>query len=417
MPSAAAQPVTYPVHRTLFDPPPELGEYRRSEPIRPLRYPDGETGWLVTSYEHVREVLGDARFTMTKPARIVGESFLVPLDGDRIREQLTEVMRPMRAGTFINMDAPEHTRFRRSLGGRFSAKYVAGLGEVIERIVAERLDLMAAAPRPFEFVSGFAVPVALQTICHVLGIPVRDEWNSISVLMEVDPPLDEDVLAQYRGFRDVMAEEVRRLGEAPNDGVLSMLLHEGGMSEEEVVGVGQFLVVAGHHTTSNMMSVGSLVLQRDRRHWDGVVDDPSALPATIEELIRYITVLQLAPFTRTATEDVEIGGVVIRAGERVQVSAPAANRDPSFLERPDEFDPTRDVAGHMAFGYGIHQCLGQHLARLELNIVFTRMVERFPDLRPAVPLEELEVYPGTYPGHGIHRLPVTWGSVEQGASA
>lgn len=409
MSAGTAHPVDYPSHRTLFDPPPELAEYRHAEPVRPLRYPDGEVGWLVTSYENVRQVLGDPRFTMTRPARVVGESFLVPLDGDRIREQLTEVMAPMRAGTFINMDAPEHTRFRRALGGRFSGKYVSGLADVIEGIVAERLDLMAGSARPFEFVDGFAVPVALQTICHVLGIPVREEWNSISVLMEVDPPLDEGVLAQYRRFRDVMTEEIRALRQAPNDGVLSMLLHEGGMSEDEVVGVGQFLVVAGHHTTSNMMSIGSLVLQRDRRHWDGVVADPDALPATIEELIRHITVLQLAPFTRTATEDVEIGGVTIRSGERVQVSAPAANRDPSFVDRPGEFDPTRDAAGHMAFGYGIHQCLGQHLARLELRIVFTRLVERFPDLRPAVPLDELEVYPGTYPGHGVHRLPVTWG--------
>jgi cytochrome P450 len=411
------RPVPFPTERTLFDPPVELGVYRESEPIRPMSYPDGEVGWLVTSHDLVRQVLGDARFTMTKPARVVGESLLVDLDGDPVRQEFTEVMAPMRAGTFLNMDAPEHTRFRRALAGRFSARYVAGLADVIEGLVAERLDAMEAAPQPFEFVEGFAVPVALATICHVLGIPVRPEWHAISVLMEVDPPVDEQLLTQYRGFRDAMAGEIAALRATPNDGVLSMLLHETDLTDEEVVGVGQFLVIAGHHTTSNMMSLGMLVLQRDREHWRRVLSAPGELGGVLEELVRYISVLQLAPFTRTALEDLEVGGVVVRAGDRVQVAATAANRDPAFFAHPDDFDPSRDTAGHLGFGYGIHQCLGQHLARLELRIVFTRLVERLPEVRPVVPLDELEVYPGTYPGHGVERLPVVWERVAPGVGA
>lgn len=329
---------------------------------------------------------------------------------------MDDVMAPARAGTFIHMDAPEHTRFRRALAGRFSVKYVARLEQVIEDIVAVRLDAMEDGCRPLDFVTTFAVPVALQTICHVLGIPVRAEWNSIVEVMEVNPPLNVDKLSEYRGFRDAMTREVRKLQQAPNDGVLSFLLTETELSEEEVIGVGQFLVVAGHHTTSNMMAIGMLVLQRDRRHWHAVTDDREHWPAILEELVRYITVLQLAPFTRTAAENVLIGGVQVHAGDRVQVSLPAANRDPAFLVNPDEFDPTRDVTGHLAFGYGVHQCLGQHVARLELRIAFTRLVERFPDLRPAVPLDELEIYPGTYPGHGVQELPVTWGQDDGGKS-
>lgn len=413
---AATAPVHFPTERTLFDPPAELAHYRRTEPIRPLQYPDGHVGWLVTSYDLAREVLGDRRFSMKDSPRFIARSGDRPPDGEELRPQMDAVMAPARAGTFINMDAPEHTRFRRALAGRFSVKYVARLEQVIEQIVADRLDAMATTRGPVDFVSTFAVPVALQTICHVLGISVRAEWNNILEVMEVDPPLDTGTLADYREFRDAMAGEVRQLRHTANDGVLSFLLTETDLTEDEVIGVGQFLVVAGHHTTSSMMTIGTLVLQRDRQHWHAVVDEPETWPALLEELIRHTTVLQLAPFTRIAAEDVRIGGVQIRAGERVQVSAPAANRDPAFLAHPDQFDPARDVAGHLAFGYGVHQCLGQHLARLELKVAFTRLVQRFPDLRPAVPLAELEVNPGTYPGHGVRALPMLGAAEERSAS-
>lgn len=405
-------PVNYPTERTLFDPPAQFAHYRSNEPIRPLQYPDGEVGWLVSSHQLAREVLGDRRFTMRASPRSIAGPADRPPDREELRQEMDEVMAPARAGTFINMDAPEHTRFRRALAGRFSAKYVTRLEQVIEEIVAGRLDAMEQARGQVDLAAEFAVPVALQTICHVLGIAVRPEWNSIVEVMEVDPPLNVSTLADYRDFHDAMTAEVRQLQQAPNDGVLSFLLTETELSQEEVIGVGQFLVVAGHHTTSNMMTIGTLVLQQDRRHWDAVVADRAGWAALLEELVRYITVLQLAPFTRRATEDVQIGGVQLRAGDRVQVSAPAANRDPAFLANPDQFDPTRDVADHLAFGYGVHQCLGQHLARLELRIAFTRLVERFPDLRPAVPLDDLEIYPGTYPGHGVRELPVTWGPEE-----
>ena len=409
-------PVAFPTERTLFDPPAELGEYRRTEPIRPLQYPDGEQGWLVTSYELARQVLGDHRFSMKGSPRFIARPEERSPDREDLRPEMDEVMQPARAGTFINMDAPEHTRFRRALAGRFSMKYVARLEPVIEDIVSARLDAMEAGEQPTDLVSAFAVPVALQTICHVLGVPVREEWSSILEVMEIDPPLDEELLADYRSFRDMMAYEVDRLQHEPNEGILSFLLHDCGMTRDEVIGVGQFLVVAGHHTTSSMMTIGTLLLQRDRSHWYAVLSDPESLPAMLEELIRHITVLQLAPFTRTATEDLVIGDMQVRAGERVQVSAAAANRDPAFLQQPDEFDPTREVAGHLAFGYGIHQCLGQHLARLELRIAFTRLVERFPELRPAVPVEDLEMNPGTYPGHSVRTLPVVW-DIEERSTA
>jgi len=412
MSATELKPVPFPTDRTLFDPPTELGEYRRTEPIRPLQYPDGEVGWLVTSHELAREVLGDRRLSMKESPRFIARPGDQRPDREDLREEMHEVMAPSRAGTFINMDAPEHTRFRRALAGRFSVKYVADLSETIEDIVAGRLEAMAKAQQPVDFQSEFAVPVALQTICHVLGISIQQEWNSILEVMEVDPPLQEDLLADYRAFRDAMRAEVRHLREHPNDGVLSFLLHDREMSEDEVIGVGQFLVVAGHHTTSSMLGLSVLVLQQDRDNWHAVVRDPEGLPTMLEELVRYITVLQLAPFTRIALEDLEVGGVQIRAGQRVQVSAAAANRDPAFLDRPDEFEPERDVAGHLAFGHGVHQCLGQHLARLEMRIALTRLVERFPDLRPAVPLGELEVNPGNYPGHGLQSLPVVWDSQE-----
>ncbi|HLS15646.1 MAG TPA: cytochrome P450 [Beutenbergiaceae bacterium] len=412
MSATGVAPVPFPTERTLFDPPPELGEYRRTEPIRPLQYPDGEVGWLVTSHALARQVLGDRRLSMKGSPRFIARPGEQRPDREDLREQMDEVMTPSRAGTFINMDAPEHIRFRRALAGRFSVKYVAGLAEVIEEIVAGRLDAMANAPQPVDLQAEFAVPVALETICYVMGISIQPEWNSILEVMEVDPPLQEDLLGDYRAFRDAMAAEVQKLREHPNEGLLSFLLQESQLTEEEVIGVGQFLVVAGHHTTSSMLGLSVLVLQQNREDWEAVVADPEGFPDMLEELVRYINVLQLAPFTRTAIEDLEVGGVQIKAGQRVQVSAAAANRDPDFLTRPDEFDPKRDVTGHLAFGHGVHQCLGQHLARLELRIALTRLVERFGDLRPAVPVAELEVNPGNYPGHGVPELPVVWDTAE-----
>lgn len=407
-----------PPHRELFDPAEELVPHTGEPHVVRYVSPDGTDGWLVRSYALARQVLADQNFA--RDESLIGELRAAQggaPSGPRSdwELQLAELLGPSSAGGFLNMDGERHARFRRLLGGRFSPKYVSTLAERVTASVERALEVMENADQPFDFVSGFAVPVALEIICDVLGIRVRPEWHLIVGVMERQwngQDVDPSVLAHYRDFAAAMEHEVDHVLQHPNSGIISFLLEEGSLSRAEIIGVGHLLVVAGHHTTSNMMSLGILLLQRDPCNWDDLVSGAVELGPVVEELLRHITVLQRAPFARVAMEDTELGGARIRAGDFVQVSAVGANRDPAFLSDPMEFDPARDSSGHLSFGYGIHQCLGQHLARLELRIVFRAVGARFPSLRPAVSPESLPLHPTTFPGHGVEVLPVVWSTPE-----
>jgi cytochrome P450 len=196
--------------------------------------------------------------------------------------------------------------------------------------------------------------------------------------------------------------------ENPRPDILSDLVEQGELSEAEIVGLARQLFEAGHETTAAQISLGVIALLADRARWDQLRADPSLVAPAVDELLRYLSILQLGSFARTATEDVELGDVVVKAGETVVASIPVANRDPEKFADPDALDLGRDAAGHLAFGHGRHMCIGQHLARLEMEVALRGLLERFPTLDLAVPLEEIRFLGGEHQLYSVESLPVRW---------
>ncbi|WP_367131132.1 cytochrome P450 [Saccharothrix sp. HUAS TT1] len=382
---------------TVFDPPAELGLLRERAPISRMRFPDGHVGWLVTSYELAREVHADRRFSsraeLQHPPRMAA--------GQPIQQRP-----PAKPGMFISMDAPDHTRYRKLLTGQFTVRRMNQLMPRIERIVADHLAALRAAGSPADLVANFALPVPSLVICELLGVPY-DERESFqhdtARLLSLDSTFEE-VMAAFERLEAFVLRLVERKHVTPGDDMLSGLIATGELTDEEVANMGLLLLVAGHETTANMLGIGTLLLLQHPEQLAALRADPSLVDNAVEEMMRYLSILQFGTL-RTALEDVEVGGVVVRAGESVSISVSAANRDPARFERPDEFDVHRPASGHIGFGHGVHQCLGQQLARIEMRVGFTALFREFPDLRLAVPAEE--VRPRTDMAiYGVHELPV-----------
>lgn len=396
----SAAPIEFPTTRaSAFDPPLELAELREQQPVCPLRFSDGHVGWLVTSYEVGRKALMDSRFSVKPPRLPVGEVLASDTPGP---------------GVVIGLDPPEHTRVRRLQTGYFTERRIAGLRPSLERIVDERLEAMATLGPPVDLLHEFALPIPSLAICDMLGIPHEER-------LRFEEPHDaafdsersnEERDAAYEEFRSFTAEIAERKRTDPGDDLLSELVATGELSDEELVGVVEQLVSAGHHTTANQLALATFFLLEDPRRWEGlreaVAGDPAAIEPAVEELLRYLTLVQFGAFTRTALEDVELGGVVVHAGQSVSVSFAGANRDPAKFENPDRFDPDRGASGHLSFGYGRHMCLGQHLARLELQVGLLGLLRRFPELSLALPADEIRLHDGRNILHGVYALPVTW---------
>jgi cytochrome P450 len=392
--------IVLPTNRLPLDPDPELGRLRSECPVQRLSYPDGEVGWLTTSYAAGRAVLTDQRFSI-RPAR-------VPVDLGGIVEAL--LAGPESGGNLLLLDPPEHTRLRRLLTHRFSPRRTEEYRPVVENIVAERLDVMERGGRPADFVAMFAKAVPALTICEVLGVPQSDRERFEEPNHELMNPSGDlasrsAAMAQYYAYIREILEKARV---NPGADLLSELVQDGELSDEEMAGLAFFLFGAGHHTTVNLLGLALFVLLSDRRHWEALVADPSLTEPAADELLRYLTINQHGLFARTALEDVDIDGVMIRAGEPVTVHIAAANRDATRFTNPDRFDPARNAAGHLAFGYGIHICLGQHLARLEIRASLVGLVRRFPTLRLAVPPDEVVLRTGQAPVYGLDQLMVAW---------
>jgi len=412
MDQSSAAPIALPTTRSgLFDPPAELGRLREQEPIRRLAFPGGEVAWLVTDYAIGRLVLGDQRFGkhLDDPQMHDFPAFAAAMG--RLHEQGDPSMAALRAGNFAQMDPPEHTRFRQLLAPYFPmGRLRADLQAVIEGIVEDCMQEMEAAGPPVDLVSTFAGPVPLRSICHMLGVPASGHeivyaFTSSSLGHEPDADAMPTVI-QATG--ELMREVIAHKRAHPADDLLSRLVVGGELTDEEIVGVGMGLAAAGSHTTSAMLAHGTFALLSERERWATLVADPDGIEKASEELLRYLTVNQLDAHTRTAREDVELGGVRIAKGERVQVSLPAVNRDSERFEEPDKLDIARDARGHLTLGHGIHICLGQHLARLEMHVAFAGLTRRFPELHLAVPADEVPMPPGSAPLYSPLRLPVAW---------
>ncbi|TDD18716.1 cytochrome P450 [Nonomuraea diastatica] len=377
-----------------LDPPTELAELRETRSIARLAYADGHLGWLVTSHALVREVMADPRFSVRPELR--HRPIELPGQPDP---------QPAQPGMFLGMDPPGHTRYRRLLTGEFTVRRMGLLAERIEEITRGCLDAMERQGGPVDLVEAFAEPIPAAVIGELLGVPEQEFKQAQEHFVKIirREGTAEDMLAAYKATLALIQELIGAKRAAPTDDVLSGLTRSD-LTDEELANIGFLLLGAGLDTTANMLALGTFAL----------LDRPGQIPAllsapdqAVEELLRY---LSITPFLiRTALEDVELGGELVRAGETVTLSIAAANRDPDRFPAPDALDLSRSGSTHLGFGHGVHQCLGQQLARVELRVALPALFTRFPSLRLAVAPGQVPVRPIEMLIHGLLSLPVTWG--------
>ncbi|WP_329083488.1 MULTISPECIES: cytochrome P450 [unclassified Streptosporangium] len=390
-----------PLHmrRNGLNPVEELARARDGEGVVQVATLFGGSAYLVCRQEDVRQVLAD-------PARFSSALAPVPGAGEVDADELAT----MRAGQLIGFDPPEHTRLRRMLTPEFTVRRMRRLEPRITEIVQAALDDLERAGKPADLVEHFALPVPSLVICELLGVPYADraEFQDRSVrLLDVSLPV-EQLNAAQREDRAYLAGLVARAQADPGEDMLGMLVREHGddLSTDELVGIAGLLLLAGHETTSSMLGLGTLALLRHPDQLAMVREDPALVEPVVEELLRWLSIVQLLP-PRMTTTDVEIAGQAIPAGSLVICSLPAANRDPAFIDDPETLDITRGAAGHAAFGHGVHHCLGAPLARMEMRIAFPALLRRFPGLALADPDEQADFRAFSIV-YGLNSLPVTW---------
>jgi pentalenic acid synthase len=292
----------------------------------------------------------------------------------------------------------------------FTLRRAAELRPSIQRIVDERLDAMVAQGPPAELVSAFALPVPSMVICALLGVPYTDheffEARSRRLLRGPRPEDTQDARDQLEAY---LGELIDRKRKDPGDGLLDDLVRDqlsaGELDRAELISLAVILLVAGHETTANMISLGTFTLLRHPERLAELRADPALLPDAVEELMRMLSIAD--GLMRMATEDIELAGTTIRAGDGVIFSTSVINRDQDVYTAPDSLDWHRPTRHHVAFGFGIHQCLGQNLARAELEIALHSLFDRLPTLRLAAPADEIPFKPGDTI-QGMLELPVTW---------
>ncbi|MEV4921012.1 cytochrome P450 [Streptomyces tirandamycinicus] len=372
-------------------PPPRYVDYRDRKGLVMSYLPNGDRVWLVTRHDDVRAVLTHSGIS-SNPEHPgfpnIGATMGVPK-----QEQIP--------GWFVGLDSPEHDRFRKALIPEFSVRRVRAMRPDIERIVAGRLDAMLAAGDRADLVADFALPIPSLVISALLGVPPRDRdffESRTRTLVAIRSSTDQE--------RDTATKEllryINRLVDLkqkwPSDDLISRLLATGAIAPHELSGVLLLLLIAGHETTANNIALGVLTLLTNPE-WIG--DD-----RVVEETLRFHSVADLVSL-RVAVEDVEIAGQPIRAGEGIVPLVAAANHDEQAFACPHAFDPSRGSRHHVAFGYGVHQCLGQNLVRVEMEVAYRRLFERIPTLELAVPVEEVPFKHDTVL-HGLHEMPVRW---------
>ncbi|GAA2724141.1 cytochrome P450 [Actinocorallia aurantiaca] len=379
-----------------FHPPEGFAQLREGPPVR-VRLPNGQVAWLVTKHADVRAVLSDPRVS----AKDSQPQFPMLID------------LPPGEGmfSFLRMDDPDHGRLRRLLTAEFTMRRVNAMRPGVEQAVDDLLDAMVEAGPAADLVKDFALPLPSQVICQLLGVPYEDheffQDRSAAVLDLAAPP--EEVgkaMGELGGYlAALVAEKVR----TPSDDLLGRVaaaIPEERLTERELVDMALLLLVAGHETTANMIALGTLTLLQEPGRWAELHADPSLIGSASEELLRYLTIVQFG-LARTLLEPLTVGGVTMGAGEGLIASIASANRDGAHFPDPDSFGLGREQGQHLAFGFGMHQCLGAALARLEMNIAFDRLTARFPELRLTIPLEDVPFRYDQFV-YGIGSLPVTW---------
>jgi cytochrome P450 len=389
-----------------FDPPPDYGEMREKGPVALAAMPNGEKIWLIVSYEHARQILTDPRVTACRS----DPGFPVVL-GMPNRKLMHEMSKKLPA--LLSMDPPEHNQHRRMVIPEFTVKRVRAMRTRVAEIVDQCIDDLLATPRPADFVQAVSVPVPTLVICDLLGVPYADRGDfskHTGTLVRRDSTEDEKRTA-VTTLMSYLEELVVRNEKDPDDNVIGRTITRyrkaGPYSRKHMVGMAVLLLNGGQETTANMLSLSVVTLLSYPEYMAQIKQDPALMPRAVEELLRYFSVATENTGYRAAIADIEIGDVVIRKGDGILVVGSSANRDSRAFIDPDKFDIHRDSQHHIAFGYGAHQCLGQHLTRLEMEIALDAVFRRIPELRIAIPEEQIKFKYDASP-YGIYELPVTW---------
>ncbi|MFJ1894396.1 MULTISPECIES: cytochrome P450 [unclassified Streptomyces] len=382
------------LRRDGLDPVDRLARTRAKRPVHKVSLPFGMDAWVVSGYEESKAVLGSADGFSTDFAHLATNAGVAA-------EQSP-------GGLGFN-DPPVHTRLRRILTPEFTMRRLRRLTPRIDAIVEERLDAMEAARGPVDLVQEFALPIPSLTICELLGVPYEDRSDFQQLAMDrfdlfagTTAPFGamSESLEYFRGV-------VKAQREKPGDGLLGMIVREHGddVDDEELAGLADGVLTGGFETTASTIALGSLVLLRNRDVLERIRHDDAMTAPFVEEVLRYLSAVQIA-FPRFARRDIEIGGVVIPEGDMVLCSLSGANRDAGYVTDDGRFDPHRTSSGgHLAFGHGIHRCVGAELARMELRTAYPALVRRFPGMRLAVPPQDLDFRKLSIV-YGIESLPV-----------
>lgn len=381
----------------ITDPYPALARIRANGPASILHSAEGMPMWVIARYRDVRSVLADPRFGQdVRRAQALADDRVegVTLGTDMVH--------------MLNSDPPDHTRLRRLVHATFTARRVAGMRPLVERITDELLDGLAGRD-VVDLVRDFAFPLPMLIICELLGFPPEDRfayraWSTAVLTHSDDPGAAERAMRDMSGYLSALL--ARRQAD-PRDDILTDLLrarHDGQLTEDEIIGMVFLLLIGGHETTVNLLGTATLALLRnpDQRTW--LLDNLSALPVAIDEFLRYESPVSMATM-RFTIAPVDIDGVEIPAGELVLVSLGGANRDPDRFPDADRLILSRADPGHLAFGHGIHRCLGAFLGKLEGEVALGRLLTRFPRLALAADEDDLP-WRNTIMLRGLESLPV-----------
>ncbi|MFI0815259.1 cytochrome P450 [Streptomyces sp. NPDC021098] len=394
-----AEPLTYPFGADKLELAPLYAQLRREEPLTRVQLPYGEPAWLATRYEDARLVLGDPRFSR---AAAVGR------DAPRVRPYAPG------PGTISTFDPPEHSRLRRLVTKAFTVRQIERMRVRAQQIADELVDAIRADGAPADLVEDFALPLPITVICELLGVPYEDRAD-FRLWSEAFLSTTKYTLEEIKGYRtllrDYMAGLVAERRTAPQDDLLSSLVaardNDDRLSEDELLSLAESILIAGHETTATQIANFLYVLLTRPEHLAALRADLDLVPQAVEELLRFTPLGSGSLQPRYAVEDVEVGGVTVRAGEPVVVAINSANRDEKVYTDSDQLDLRRHEATHIGFGHGPHHCLGAPLARMELQIALRTLLERLPGLRFADTERDVEWKVGVTT-RGVRRLPVTW---------
>jgi cytochrome P450 len=386
----------------------QYAELRAGAPLAKIALPSGRTAWLITRYEHVRRFLTNPNVTTDRLHP--NYPFYLPLSRKLVKDVNASLM---------SLDPPEHTELSRLVIPEFTQRRMRELRPRVQKIVDDHITAMLNGDRPVDLVEAIGRPVTSQVICEVLGVPYHDRelFQSTSKVMASRHSTSSERYeadTQLRSYLSdlvaAQAKEAEQPGAVPGDHLIGRVIAKNRekrvVTQEEIAALCVALLSAGHETTANVISLGTVLLLENPEQLAIIRADPARTPEAVEEILRHTSITDPSG-QRVALADIEVGDMVVRKGDAVVVSTAAANWDETVFAQPEKLDFDREPRQQLAFGHGIHRCIAQNLARLELEVVFNTLFARIPDLRLATPVEELSFKEGALL-YGVHTLPVTW---------